>query len=95
MYLRAGQQKKPRTAQQKQFPAPTAGWVSNRSLALPEGSPGAAVLDNFFPRSGSVKLRRGKQLYATLQNTTIDVTALFSYRNGNNERLFGANAAWK
>lgn len=92
MYLRAGQQKKPRTAQQKQFPAPTAGWVSNRSLALPEGSPGAAVLDNFFPRSGSVKLRRGKQLYATLQNASIDVTALFSYRNGNNERLFGANA---
>lgn len=92
MYFRPqGQQKKPRTAQQRQFPAPTSGWVSNRSLALPEGAPAAAVLDNFFPRSGSVKLRRGKQLYATLENDAVDVTALFSYRNGNNERLFGAN----
>lgn len=93
MYFRPqGQQKKPRTAQQRQFPAPTAGWVSNRSLALPQGTPAAAVLDNFFPRSGTVKLRRGKQLYATLENTGSDVTALFSYRNGNNERLFGANS---
>ena len=93
MYLRqATQLKKPRTAQQQQFAAPVAGWISNRALALPQGSaPGAAVLDNFFPRSGGVKLRRGKQLYATLQNTEIDVTAMFSYRNGNNERLFAAN----
>lgn len=93
MYLRqATQQKKPRTAQQQQFPAPTGGWISNRARALPQGAaPGAALLDNFFPRSGGVKLRRGKQLYTTLPSTSLAVGALFSYKNGNTERLFAAN----
>lgn len=95
MYARSpAQVRRPRTAQSKQFTAPIGGWVSNRALANPAepGVPqGAAVLDNFFPRSGSVKLRRGRQLYATLIETDKNVTALFSYRNGLNERLFGAN----
>lgn len=74
------------------FPAPVGGWISNRSIAMPEGStPGALVLDNYFPRSGGVKLRRGKALYATLENIALDVRSLFSYRNGNNEKLFAAN----
>lgn len=95
MYARtASQPRRPRTAQQKQFTAPVGGWISNRNLAAPSvpGAPqGAAVLDNYFPRAGSVKLRRGRKLYATLENTDIPVTALFSYSNGLNERLFGAN----
>lgn len=92
MYGRRPTRPKPRQSQPKRWPAPTAGWVANRALADPssiEGQ-GAAVLDNFIPRSTSVALRRGKQRYATLVQDG-DVTALFSYRNGTNERLFSAN----
>jgi hypothetical protein len=97
MFLQPGAQaRRPRASDPKKFDAPVAGWISNRALASPSGNgipapQGAIVLDNYFPRAGTVKLRRGKQLYATLENTDIPVTALFSYRNGNNERLFGAN----
>lgn len=91
MYARAIARPKPRKSELKSYPAPIGGWISNRSLALPAGSPGAAVLDNYFPRSGTVKLRRGKQLHATLVDITKPVTALFSYRNGSNERLFASN----
>lgn len=86
--------KRPRTAQGKVFAAPVGGWVANRALANPLEpgvKQGAAVLDNYFPRSGTVKLRRGKQRYATLESVTLPVTALFSYRNGANRKLFGAN----
>jgi hypothetical protein len=95
MYARSTPIPKPRKSEFRKFDAPVGGWISNRSLSAPNeaGSPpGAAVLDNYFPRAGSVKLRRGKQLYATLENTDIDVTALFSYANGNNKHLFAANA---
>lgn len=95
MYGRAAvPPRRQKVAQQKQFAAPTSGWISNRSLAVPQEQgqgAGAAVLDNFFPRSGSVKLRRGRQLYATLEDTTKPVTAMFSYRNGNQEEFFAAN----
>lgn len=96
MYARTpSQPRRQRSAQVKQFPAPVGGWVSNRALANPSEpgvQQGAAVLDNFFPKSGSVKLRRGRQLYATLENEALSVTSMFSYRNGLNERLFAANA---
>jgi hypothetical protein len=73
------------------FPAPVGGWISNRSLALPKGqTPGAALMDNYFPRAETVKLRRGKQRYATLADLG-DAKSLFSYRNGNNRKLFGAS----
>lgn len=50
------------------------------------------MLDNFFPRATGVALRRGKQRYATLEDEALDVKALFSYKNGSDEKLFGANA---
>lgn len=93
MYARRQTRPKPRTSQVKRWAAPTAGWVANRALADPssiEGQ-GAAVLDNFFPRSTSVALRRGELRFATLPEEELPVLALFSYRNGPNERLFGAN----
>lgn len=83
---------KPRKSQPKKFPAPTAGWVSNRNLATPgsiEGS-GAAVLDNFFPKATSVTLRRGKQLYATLGDNG-DVRSMFTYVNGLTQRMFASS----
>lgn len=94
MYGRAATRPKPRKSQAYKFPAPVAGWVANRSLADPgsiEG-PGAAVLDNFFPKASSVKLRRGKQLYATLGDGSMPCLSLFSYVNGDNQKLFAASS---
>lgn len=92
--MKAPRQKRARSSEFYSFSAPIAGWISNRALADPSGPgvpQGAAVLDNYFPRSGSVKLRRGKQRYATLMQEDRPVTALFTYKNGANERFFGAN----
>lgn len=93
MFARRTVQPKPRKATPHKFVAPVAGWVANRALTEPgsiEG-PAAQILDNFFPRSTSVSLRRGQQRYATLDPSEEPVTAVFSYRNGLNERLFAAN----
>lgn len=94
MYARRQTRPKPAQAEPRQWAAPTSGWVSNRALASPKSieGPGASVLDNFFPRSTGVALRRGKALYATLVETDIPVLSLFTYRNGTTEQFFGANA---
>jgi hypothetical protein len=95
MYARRATRPKPRSAQTKSWAAPIGGWVSNRNLANPNApgaEQGAAILDNFYPKASSVILRRGKQLYATLGDGTLDAMSLFTYMNGANERLFGATA---
>lgn len=96
MYARRPTRPKPRQAQSQKWPAPTTGWVSNRALADPKSieGPGAAVLDNFFPRATGVAMRRGKELYATLEDTDLPVLSLFSYKNGPVEQFFGANEEW-
>lgn len=93
MYARRQTRPKPRKSTPHKFDAPVAGWISNRSLSDPRSieGPGAAVLDNFFPKASSVKLRRGKVLYATLGDGDSRATAIFSYANGNNQKLFAAN----
>jgi hypothetical protein len=93
MYARRQTRPKPRSAIPKKWSAPVAGWVSNRALADPKSieGPGAAVLDNFFPKATGVALRRGKALYATFEDIGLPVISLFSYRNGTQEQLFGAN----
>jgi hypothetical protein len=94
MYARTANKPRPRTAQVTSFAAPIAGWIANRALAIPQSAqqgPGAAVLDNYFPLSSSVKLRRGRQTHVTLAETTQDVASMFSYRNGNNRDIFAAN----
>lgn len=88
--MRSGVKARPRKVTPKKFGAPTAGWISNRALSNPgsiEGQ-GAALLDNFFPKASSVTLRRGKQLYATLGNGGDPCTSIFTYANGNNQRMF-------
>lgn len=93
MYARRQTRPKPLKAESHRWPAPVAGWVANRLLSDPASmdGPGAAVLDNFFPRSTGVSLRGGKELYATLEEDALPVTSLFSYRAGSNNQLFGAN----
>ena len=98
MYYRpqvAQKRQAPRRSDLKKFPAPTAGWISNRNLASPMesgGAQGAAVLDNFFPTSTTAILRCGKELYATLGDGSDDVTSMFAYANGLNRKLFASTA---
>jgi len=85
----------PRASEVKKFDSPVAGWISNRSLSSPMAlgdKQGAAILDNWFPTATTAILRRGKELYATLGDGSEDVTALFSYVNGANRRLFASTA---
>lgn len=91
MYARRQTRPKPRKSQPKKWAAPVAGWVANRALADPTSieGPGAAVLDNFFPKSTSVSLRRGSRTVASLPSIGA-VDAVFSYNNGTNEQLFAA-----
>lgn len=75
------------------FPAAVAGWVSNQNLAEPAPTPqGAVVLENIFPTATGGIVRRGSETYATLGLGAGPTTALFSYNNGNNRRLFGSDA---
>lgn len=95
MYGRTLQRQTQRKSQIRKIPAPIAGWISNRALAVPHGqdgkaTQGAAILDNFIPRATSVMLRRGKRRHCTLGNGTEDAKALFSYNSGPNRKLFGA-----
>jgi hypothetical protein len=93
MYYRPVTQQKPRRSEVLTFPAAVAGWISNQNLAAPpQGPQGAVVLENIFPTATGGILRRGSSIYATLGGGELPVTALFSYNNGNNRKLFAANA---
>lgn len=88
-YRVPAQQRARSRAKPYSFPAPTRGWVANGNLALPQPA-GAVILENWFPTATGAILRRGKQLYVTLGDGSEDTTALFSYNDGNNRKLFGA-----
>lgn len=92
VYMRSQTRQKPLKSQSKKFDAPVAGWIANRSLSDPrsiEGS-GAAILDNFWPGTQTVMLRRGKERYATFDDNS-DVRSMFVYSNGLDQRLFAAS----
>lgn len=80
---------KPRVTETFKVPAPTKGWIANENLAnSTEG--GAAILENWFPTATGLRMRRGTETYATLGDGSLPATALFSYLNGLNRKLFGA-----
>jgi hypothetical protein len=90
----------PKTAKQASFPAPVGGWVRNQALEqpgvrMPDGSKvsGASVLENYFPTATGVRMRRGSDTFAQLGNLSAAVTAMFTYVNGNNQKLFASTAA--
>lgn len=90
-------QAKQPAAAPKDWPAPRDGWIANLNLAQPgakkaDGTAlaGAKVLDNMFPTATGVLLLRGSELYATLGQGDLPVTALFSYVAGTVEKMFGA-----
>lgn len=88
------QRRKPRKAQAISFPAPVGGWIANRSLALgrdPNLPPGASVLENWFPTSTGILLRRGSQMkYAIDPEIGGPVKSMFKYSYGGAEKLFAA-----
>lgn len=84
---------KPRTSQNMMFPAPVGGWIANRSKALPRQqgqAPGALLLENLFPTSTGIKLRRGTRRWATVGVGEDPVFSLFTYTVGSQEQLFAA-----
>jgi hypothetical protein len=87
---------KPRLAKIQNYPAPMGGWIKNVNLAtpdarLPSGQKvnGAAVLENWFPTATGIRMRGGTEAYAQV-DTSDDITAMFTYVNGNNQSLFAA-----
>jgi hypothetical protein len=94
---RPASRSKPRIALPQNFPAPVGGWIRNENLATPnarrpDGSKlnGAFVLENMFPTATGVRMRAGSGKHSLAGDGSEDITALFSYVNGNNRTLFAA-----
>lgn len=83
--------KTPATYKPYTIPAPTLGIIANANPAQPPAG-GALILENFIPRATDALLRRGSQLYQLISDGVEAVTSLFTYKNGNNERLFAATS---
>ncbi len=90
-------QPRPRAAQQKTFGAPISGWIANQSLLQPNALKpdgtrvqGASLLENWFPTATGIRMRRGSESFAQVGDASDPVTSLFSYLNGNTEKLFAA-----
>lgn len=89
---------KPRRSVSKLVPAPVAGLIANRNLAVsqPKSKPqGAYVLENFLPTAIGARMRGGSGKYATIgaaSDSLEDVTSLFTYVNGLSQKLFAADS---
>jgi hypothetical protein len=76
-------------SEQKTFPSPVRGWIENENLALNQGI-GASVLENWFPKADTVRLRGGALKVADIGSAA--VTSLVPYRT-TVAKLFAANSA--
>lgn len=74
----------------KVFPAPVKGWVRNESIATPKGG-GAELLDNWFPTSEGIRMRKGSIKRATC-NTAAAITHLATYETGAADKIFATDA---
>lgn len=100
MYARRSPQPSPRSAGLAVWKAPTAGLIANRNLAIPQGpdgrsAPGAQVLENFFPTATGIVMRRGSEVYATLEegedpSSRPPVLEFMTYNRGGLEQMFAA-----
>lgn len=87
MYLRPRPRPTQRTSQLAEWKAPVAGLIANRNLATPKGMdgrepPGASVLENFFPTARGAVMRRGSEVYATLEEDEPDAEDRPTVREG-------------
>lgn len=69
-------------------PAPIGGWNTRDAIAAMPPTD-ATILDNFFPSSTSVDLRKGSATFATGFATRVQ--SLLSYASGTKKELFGAD----
>lgn len=69
--------------------APVGGWNTRDAIANMSQTD-AVILDNFYPSSTSVDLRRGSQTWATGFSTRIQT--LMDYASGSLKKLFGADS---
>lgn len=86
------QRQKPRKVEAASFPVPTAGLIRNRNLAIPTGQgvpPGAELMENWFPTTSSIVMRRGLRRHCTIPGDH-KVKTLFSYVYGTTNKLFAA-----
>ena len=84
--------RKPRKVQSVNFDAPIGGWIANRSLAIGRSDKlpsGATILDNWFPTSTGVVLRRGSQRRFGID--TDPVLSMFRYVSGAQDQLFASS----
>jgi hypothetical protein len=82
---------KPRIAQAATFVAATSGWIANTNVAAANAKvQGAYMLQNFFPLTTTIMLRRGSVKYATLGNGGFPVGSMMTYKNGGISALFAA-----
>lgn len=76
-------------ASQVTLPAPMRGWVQNENTVAASAD-GAQVIENFFPTTRGVRVRRGARLHATLPAA---VVSMFAYVGPTDVRaMFGATA---
>jgi len=72
------------------IPAPVEGWDTSEALA--DMKPKRAIrLDNFFPRSEYVELRKGYAGFSRLANATAPVETLMAHHGNLQSRLFAAS----
>lgn len=86
------QRQKPRKAQFISFPVPTAGLIRNRNIAAPNGqgqTPGAEIMENWFPTASSIVMRRGLSRHATIPGGET-VKSMFGFVYGAQKELFAA-----
>jgi len=68
---------------------PTKGWFSMENIAA--GSPGTAhILENFFPKSDTVELRKGWAQHSDTTET-VPVNTLMAYHGKTSSKLFGVS----
>lgn len=77
------------TSTTKMFPAPTKGWIKSGPLAKPTAG-GAELMDNYFPTTQSLRLRKGSIKHATIDAA---VTHLTIYDAGGASKMFAADAS--
>ena len=70
------------------FPAPRLGLLQNDNIANPNPE-GAAVLDNYYPTAKTVRLRKGSNLHATVDDAATEtIYHMPVYQTGGANKLF-------
>lgn len=83
-------QRKGMTVKTTTIPAPVKGWTSRESVT--EAKPNTAlILDNFFPESDAIRIRRGSLNHTTGMTGTIETLMVFT--SATTSKMFGAVGA--